>query len=282
MDQLLTVDGVEYIEHKPGSEQELEDYIQQHSFRIFEENTIYLQVKTKLKSPSGIGSIPDAYTLNFTTSKWAIIEVELSTHPLHDHIVSQLSKFRQGIKNSQTRKQLVSTLYNAIKEDKSIETNVKQQIGSDDLHKNLTNIIDTDPSLVIIIDNKTDELKEVVDDLQYKTTVIEFKIYKRKKSGIITAFLFNTLYKPTIIQPVQPQSDNKPTMPDGLPIFFNYKRQRYDATWISHNKIMYQGKEYKSPSALSVEIAGSARNGWRDWKYNDENGTTKSIEELRK
>jgi len=281
MNQLLIVDGVEYLEHKLESEQELELHIQQHAMRIFEEQTIYLPVKTKLKTPSGIGSIPDAYALKLNPPNWSIIEVELSNHPIFKHIVPQLSKFTQGLKEPQSRRHLVDTFYDAIKSDPFIETMVKQQIGSGEIHRNLTNLIDQQPSLIVIIDKKTGELEEACDIIQLQDKkVIEFKIYKRRDSGLKTAFLFDTIKIHKLKSPSTPKP--APVSAVGLPIFFTYKRQRYDAIWINRNRIIYKGKEYTSPSALSVEITGTARNGWRDWKYKDQNGKIKSIEELRR
>ena len=281
MNQLLIVDGVEYLEHKPESEQELELHIQQHAMRIFDEQTIYLPVKTKLKTPSGIGSIPDAYALKLNPPKWSIIEVELSNHPLFEHIVPQLNKFTQGLKEPQSRRHLVDTFYDAIKDDPFLETAVKQQIGSGDIHRTLTNLIDQPPSLIVIIDKKTRELEEACDSIPLQDKkVIEFKIYKRKDSGLKTAFLFDTIKTHKVKPPTPPEPE--PISPEGLPIFFNYKRQRYDATWINRNKIIYQGKKYTSPSALSAEITGTSRNGWHDWKFKDSEGNTRKIEELRK
>ena len=90
---------------------------------------------------------------------------------------------------------------------------------------------------------------------------MEFKIYKRKDSGLITAFLFNTIKDHKVNLPKKPEPTH--VKPEGLSIFFTYKKQRYDATWIDSNKITYQGKDYTSPSALSVELTETARNGWR-------------------
>jgi hypothetical protein len=280
MTQVLTVDGVEYIEHEPDSERELEECVQQHAFRLFEEKAIYLPIKTKLKSHSGIASIPDAFVLNLSSLKWSIVEVELSTHPLHRHIFEQLSRFTLSHNNPQSRKDLVETFYNAITDDPILETTVKLQIGSGEIHRTLTKLIDQTPSIIVIIDKKTQGLEEVCANLSLNTKVIEFKIYKRKDSGIKTAFLFNSLNN-EILKPLL-SIDIKPISPEGLPIFFDYKRQRYEATWIDRNKMIYKGKEYGSPSALSVEVSGTSRNGWRDWKYLDENGKINTIEELRR
>ena len=62
----------------------------------------------------GVVSIPDGYAIFFTSPKkarWAIIEVELASHPVYEHVIPQLSKFNRGIEDSSTRKKLVEVLY---------------------------------------------------------------------------------------------------------------------------------------------------------------------------
>lgn len=281
MSQLLTVDGVEYLIHKPDSEQELEEYVTQQATQIFGEQSLYLPVKTKLKTPSGIGSIPDAYAIQLNPMEWFIIEIELSTHPVFDHIVPQLSKFAQGFRNPQTRRNLVEVFYDAIKNDPVTEVKVRQQLGSADLHRQLTSLLDNEPTLVIVIDSKTRELEEACSSIPLTNKkVIEFNIYKRRDSGLKTAFLFNAVTDP--IEKQLAVTESRLVLPGEFPIFFTYKGKRYEATWINSKKIIYQGKEYTSPSALSIEISGTSRNGWRDWKYLDEKGAIRSIEELRK
>ena len=76
-------------------------------------------------------------------------------------------------------------------------------------------------------------------------------------------FIFDTIkthkVKPSTTPLLRPFSS------EGLPIFFNYRKDRYDATLIHHNKIIYLENYHISLSVLSVEITGTVRNGWRDW-----------------
>ena len=109
---MLIIDGVKYELWTPQNEDEFEQVVREHAQDIFGEQSIYLDRKQKLKSLSGIGSIPDGYVIVFGDSpEWHIVEVELSSHPLHDHIVSQVSKFINGINNPITQKGIIGAIY---------------------------------------------------------------------------------------------------------------------------------------------------------------------------
>ena len=91
---MLLIDGVKYEEWVPPSEDEFEQVVKEHAKDIFGEQSVYFDRKQKLKSLSGVGSIPDGYVITLGDSpQWHIVEVELSSHPLHDHIVSQVGRF---------------------------------------------------------------------------------------------------------------------------------------------------------------------------------------------
>jgi hypothetical protein len=68
---------------------------------------------------------------------------------------------------------------------------------------------------------------------------------------------------------------------EGIKIFLVYKGKRYEALFFNSRKLIYENREYSSPSRLSKAITGTARNGWRDWKYVDKQGSVKLIDVLR-
>ena len=79
---MLLIDGVRYLETPPKDEDELEKMVVEHAQEIFGGNSIYLDLKHKIKSKSGVGSIPDGYAIILGKSpQWHIVEVELSSHP---------------------------------------------------------------------------------------------------------------------------------------------------------------------------------------------------------
>ena len=87
---------------------------------------------------------------------------------------------------------------------------------------------------------------------------------------------FGTKSKRNIIQ------SNTESFEKGRTIFARCKGKEYYATYISSTRIIYNGKEYKSPSTLAGIIRGGCVNGWKFWKYIDEyNGNTYYIDRLR-
>lgn len=84
---VLLRDGVRYIQHSYSSESELEEIVIEHGQELFGENAILFK-KKRLKGRGGVGSIPDAFVVDIDKKVWHIIEVELESHPLFDHVVN--------------------------------------------------------------------------------------------------------------------------------------------------------------------------------------------------
>lgn len=98
---MLLIDGVRYRLKAPlDEENEFHPMIKEHFKEIFGEQSLYFDVKYVLKSESGIGSIPDAYVISLSKpSEWYVVENELSSHQVYNHIVNQLARFINGLKN---------------------------------------------------------------------------------------------------------------------------------------------------------------------------------------
>jgi len=199
--RLLIVDGVKYKLWTPKKElEEFEPIVKKNVKDIFGENSIYFDLKQKLTSRAGVGSIPDGYVITLSDPpQWYVIEVELSTHPLYDHIVPQLSKFIHGIKTYESRRGITEALYEEIKSDVVLEALVKKRIGSSEIYRFLTNLVSSPPILAVVIDEKTKELEEVCNSLPpIEKRIVEFKIFERIDAGIKNAYLFEPLYKPMV------------------------------------------------------------------------------------
>lgn len=69
----------------------------------------------------------------------------------------------------------------------------------------------------------------------------------------------------------------------GIEIFTNFKNQEYYAVYFSPAKVVYNDKVYKSPSAAGTEVQGGIPvNGWKFWKFRDDEGNVYPIDRLRK
>jgi hypothetical protein len=192
---MLLIDGVKYELWIPPSEAHFEQMVKENAPDIFGAQSIYFDVKQKLTTKSGIGSIPDGYVLILSDQpQWYIVEVELSSHPVYEHIVPQVSKFGSGIKNLSSQKVIVDVLHDEISEDRALTEKIKSKIGLVEIHKFLSTLISQSPRLVIIIDEETEELSEAVEVLKLETRVIEFQTFVRKADGVLQyAHMFEPL-----------------------------------------------------------------------------------------
>ena len=103
---IVLIDGVKYRLLIPEKESYLERHIEENYKSIFGKDAIYFP-KQKIKSRAGIGTIPDAFLITFSPQpKWCIMEVELATHSVYNHVFPQLTKFRRAIEDSSTRRHL--------------------------------------------------------------------------------------------------------------------------------------------------------------------------------
>jgi len=175
------LNGVRYHLWIPDSEEKLEEMVKEHKKEIFGEDSEYFEIKTKIKSLTGVGSIPDGYLINFDAEpSWYIIEVELSEHDLDDHVVKQISKFIRGIKNPESRRKIVDLIYEEIKNDPARYNRLKEKVGRTEIHRFLSELFSRNSSLLIVIENKTDGLKEICDVLSLETIALEFKTFVKE------------------------------------------------------------------------------------------------------
>ena len=296
---IILIDGVKYILKNPDSEADLEKTIEKNYKYIFGDNSFYFNFKRKVKSKSGIGSIPDGYLIIFNNiPEWYILEIELASHPLYNHIIPQLTKFNRAIEEISTKKSLIDMFYNEIKTDLVLEASIKNKIGSGEIYKFISDLISVKPKIIIVINERTTELNEVTRELRGEIKILEFKIFRRECiSEEVDAYLFNPIIDfKNIEKPFIPKPENvipinkKNVLPEGLKIYKEYKNIKLEAEIIENNKIKFNEKIYNSPSSAAVaaiqQSTGSSRrteDGWRFWKYKDpKTGKEERLNALKK
>lgn len=207
---MLLIDGVRYKEWTPTSEDEFEQVVREHAQDIFSENAIYFDKKQKLKSLAGVGSIPDGLAIVFGNSpEWHIVEVELSSHDLYQHVVPQVDKFIYAVDNPNSRNKIVEALYEAIDNDEFTKLKIRQRIGQNkEIHKYLSDLITRPPVITIVIEKATSQLSEALRKY-IQNKVVEFRTFTRERTGLVVhAHLFKPLYEPVSeppsVQPPQP------------------------------------------------------------------------------
>jgi|ERR1043165_1852041 hypothetical protein len=177
--EILIKDGVKYFQTDfQGKESEFEKIVFTQYKHLFGDNTL-LFTKTKIQTATGIGTIPDAFIIDFGKDKWYILEVEISNHDVYYHVVPQLTKFSSALNNQQTRKQLVRFFENEIRND-HFKHALLLSIGKTEIFKTVSDIVDTTPELIIIIEQQHEELTSIFNSLPFKTKINVFKTYRRE------------------------------------------------------------------------------------------------------
>ncbi|MFQ6086461.1 MAG: hypothetical protein ACE5OV_00290 [Candidatus Bathyarchaeia archaeon] len=212
---ILLKDEVRYTPYTYNSEKELEDMVIEHFEEIFGENAMFFDKQT-METEAGIRAKNDGVIISLDENKWYVLEVELATHPIYEHIITQITKFKNAHKHLETRKRIVNAIFYAIKRDPIKNAIFESKIK--DIHKFLTDLIDSDPTIAIVIDSKTRELEEACDTLPFSTKVVEFQTYKRENVGLgVHIHSFEPLFKKEIAKPEKkPVEVSLKTMPRAL------------------------------------------------------------------
>jgi predicted transport protein len=197
INMIILIDGVRYRLVSPENEASLEKAIQSNCKQIFGPDSFYFDKKKLIKSRAGVASIPDGYVIFFDPNpKWCILEVELTSHSIYDHLIPQLTKFNRGIEDSSTRKKLVEIFYETITDDELLKAKLKQKIGSGEIYKFLSDLILEAPLIVVAIDQRTAELEEALRDIRGEVKVLEFKTFQREGiSDQLNAYAFEPIVK---------------------------------------------------------------------------------------
>ena len=80
--EIILKDGVKYNRFSFETENQFEKIVLSQFKFIFGENAILFD-KQKIKTATGIGTIPDAFVICPDKMKWYIIEVELASHNVY-------------------------------------------------------------------------------------------------------------------------------------------------------------------------------------------------------
>jgi hypothetical protein len=194
---MLLIDGVRYRLRTPDDEEkEFHPMVKEHSKEIFGESSLYFDVKHVLKSRSGIGSIPDAYVITLSKPyQWYIVENELATHRVYEHVVPQVTRFISGIENLSSEREIRDALYKQINENKVLKTYVEKLVEPEEVHAFLSTLMSRPPKIVIVIDQVTAEINEAVAALKRlgDTDVVEFKTFVRENGVKAHAHVFDPL-----------------------------------------------------------------------------------------
>lgn len=159
---------------------------------IFGDDTVYVDIKKRIGEKGN--SIPDGYLLDFsfpTDPRLYIIENELSVHDTYKHISSQLLKFADSYKTGgrDIKKHILNYLSKSPDKESFVESKlpILNYRNLDALLEYL--IFEKSVSIIVVIDDNSSELRNVLRNIAINTHVIEFKTFQNKAGELLHKFI---------------------------------------------------------------------------------------------
>ncbi|OYD16854.1 hypothetical protein CH333_02475 [candidate division WOR-3 bacterium JGI_Cruoil_03_44_89] len=281
-EERILIDGIKYNLWAPEDEvREFEPIVVEHITDILGSTNAIFFTKQKIRTPRGIGSIPDGFAIVLdNTPHWYVIEVELSRHSPYDHAEPQAKKFKKAIQSSETRKQLVDAMYDEVKSDIIKEKLIKDKIGSGEIHKFLSDLITIDNlTLLIVLEEVTEDWREAFDDFP-NVEIVEFKTFKREDAPTVHAHLFKPLFAPLSIR--KKLGENETIIKEGDVVKLKGERPPDVSEW-SWSRVWGQERRVKEVSgdeALLI-IDEKTRGFWFPLKCLEKVGVALSEKEIQ-
>lgn len=182
MYRIIDEAGNNYSQYKYTLESDFEKMVVANVDAIFGKDGIYFDIKKLIGKPKKGATIPDGYYLDLTfhtDPRLYLVEVELNSHDVYGHIGEQILRF--GISSEMDKYKMKSLLLSAIQDDSKKQAKLNDYYKRSAFHNNselLDKVIfDNKPAAIVIIDEATEELYNVMGQLTMSTDVLEAQTY---------------------------------------------------------------------------------------------------------
>lgn len=198
MERIVSGNDIYYLKEYQ-LEKDFEQDVVANYRHIFGNDTVYIDIKKKIGD--NIVTIPDGYLLDFTFSnnpRLYIIENELSVHDAYKHIGTQLLKFAVSYKQSRLKiKHYILDYLSKSPTNMTFIESKASEMGYRNIDAMLESMIYRDTvDAIVIIDNSSAELENVLSHLSMKIDIIEFKAYENGAGNRLYKFIpFNNEVK---------------------------------------------------------------------------------------
>lgn len=191
MSVLVTPQGI-YKLHQFDTKKEFENCVVSQAATIFGKRGVYLDCKRSIGKRGTKKSIPDGYLLDFTSRlapKLFVVETEIASHDLFQHIGVQLLQFAHSFSSS--AREVKQMLFEEISgKSKILEAceRYSKEYGLRNLDNMLDHLVHDQFRVLIIVDEATDELYKIVKNFRFAPEVIQFAVYQGERGDYIYRF----------------------------------------------------------------------------------------------
>ena len=173
----------------PTDEKFVKSAIRRYAKEIFGEETVYIDLKTKTNSKSGIAQIPDGYVISLKEPTWCIVSIELSCREdFYKYATARLNRFYSVIEASAIQEELVAALFKSIENGPVIDG--LKNIGSTNLQEYLRLLISKPPQTVVVTDGIGERVSQICGGLKNEPSVVRFKMFVAENTKKPPFYLF--------------------------------------------------------------------------------------------
>ena len=182
MYKIINESGEVYTQYKYLKEVDFEKMIVANSDKIFGSNGIYFDIKKLIGTPKKGATIPDGYFLDLTfhnDPRFYLVEIELNSHDVYGHIGEQILRF--GISTDNDKYKIKQMILSEIDKDNYKKQKLAEYFSNskyDNVNELLDKVIyENKAAAIVVIDEATDELSNVMAQLTMTTEIIEAQTY---------------------------------------------------------------------------------------------------------
>ncbi len=164
MGTTVVFEGKKYNEINFTREDDLEEVVKKNFRVLFGDKIIYLDLKTKTKTQELGNAIPDGILFDFSDKEdiqFYLVEIELAKHSFYNHIFPQITRFFASYKYTEGKNKLVDDIFEFMENNPNVQNEFKTLSASNEIYKELKDIIETSQNILIITDDELKEIEEV-------------------------------------------------------------------------------------------------------------------------
>ncbi len=197
------------------NEADFEEVVTTSSKTLFGLETLYIGTKKKLDSKTLGGTIPDGFFFDFSDKEdpqFYLVEVELAKHSFFSHVFPQITKFFALFNNPLLQQDLAQKLFSIVSTDTQLQIEFRQYLGTKEIYKFLTEIIDSSQNVLLVSDDEIVELGEIKETYTdtWGKMVLDIRVNKYS-NGSDTIFTINPEYETLqLIDDLYIESEPKP------------------------------------------------------------------------
>lgn len=270
-----------YVSAQFSSEEELEQVVKDHSEDIFGPASIYLP-KSLIRTAEGTGTIPDGIVIDLQARRWFIIEAELLSHSVWNHIAPQIAKQLIACSQPVTLRRIAKMVIDKVKEQERFRSKFADlEIQDIDISHFVESVFESKPIVGIPIDDVGKDLEQWAETLKDEVKLWIIRKLARPDDPSDVMFEIPEEYQPSLDTSSNAGITSsrvtishlleRGLLVPGQKLFMPYRPRggdptEFEATVLSTGAMEVLGKTFSAPSYAGTYCTKKACNGWTAWR----------------